>query len=199
VAQQKVKLQRKQEELKKVNRLMKRFLIISDGDDGDDEFFAEEYKKARVKKQTLEKDIKILEQEVSDMETNFAVNHFNNVVEGFEVNQGFDVVKASIHSLLKEIRVGHFKQDKGGYFIIKIEYKRFEDVSIFSSNYQLYKWNWHHYYRSHSITDEEKQDDRELYEYINGEQAQEDFVGYETSSVMHEQVIFTKDELITFN
>jgi hypothetical protein len=198
VETQKTKLESKQIELKKVERQLKRLLLVSDEEE-DDELIAIEYKKARLRKGNLEKDIKSLEQEVNEIESNFAISHFNNVVDGFEIKQSFDVVKASIHSLINEIRVGHFKKDTGGYFIMKVEYRRFEDVSLFTTDYQLYNWYWTQYYRNQHITDREKLGDKELYEYINGDGAPEDFEGYETTSIMHEQIVFSKDELITFN
>lgn len=193
-----LKLENKNAELNQVNNLLKKMLTIVDEAE-DEDLFASRFKQARQRKIKLTKEITDLEKEISEMGSNFAINNFNKLADNFSVDQPFENVKVSIHSLIKEIKIGHFKKAKGGYFIIRLEYKRFEDVSIFTSDYQLMKWNWIQHYRNGFTNSEEKKDDLELFEYLNSSEVPKEFDGYETTSIMHDQIIFTKDEMITFN
>ncbi|QEE50708.1 recombinase family protein [Flavobacterium alkalisoli] len=195
----KLKLANSQEELQKINKRIERMLLVADEVE-DDETFVFQFKKAKEKKTILNSKVKKLKEEISEMESNFSLTHFNNIVEGFEINQGFDTVKASIHSLIESIKVGHFKQEKGGYFILMLEYKHFGDISLFTTNHQLMKWFWAQHHREGFTNKEEEYQDKELYEYLNKEEVPADFSGYESVSIMAgHQVNLSKDELVKFN
>ncbi|PZO23589.1 MAG: hypothetical protein DCE86_17565, partial [Flavobacteriaceae bacterium] len=197
----KSKIERKKGEFKSVSKLLNRLTMIDQDDEieADDDFMAK-YKETRLRKKKLQDDIANLEKELDESDSNFAINHYNNIVDGFTIKQGFDIVKASIHSLIQSIRIGYFKQEKGGYFILRLEYKRFGDVSLFTTNHQLFKWIWAEHHRDGFTNKDDEAQDKELFEYLHGEEAPADFAGFESVSVMAgEQVVLSKDELISFN
>lgn len=58
------------------------------------------------------------------------------------------------------------KESKGGYFLVKIEYRGFEESCMFMTDWQEMKRYRVGYYRSLAITKEDLQNDLDLIKYF---------------------------------
>ena len=132
----------------------------------------------------------------------------NNVIGQYKLTSGFDDTKRVVHSLKKKITIKHNNKEnsKGGYFLIKIEYRGFEESIIFMTDWNALKWHQMGYYRSRAITKEDLQDDKDLLKYwikASGKKIDipKDFIGFEgLGSSKGESIIeLQHDELINFD
>jgi len=158
-------------------------------------------KKIHDQEQTIE----ILENKLIEGDSKSRVIRINNVIGQYKLTSGFDDTKKLVHSLIKKITIKHNNKEKakGGYFLVKIEYRGFEEISMFMTNWQALKWYQIGYYRSRAITKEDLQDDIDLLKYFikaSGKKIDvpKDFVGFEAGGG-GEIVELNKDELIYFD
>jgi len=145
------------------------------------------------------KTILLLENKLIEIESNSRIKRIGNTIDGYKLTSGFDDTKILVHSLIKKITIKHeYNESKSGKYFLKIEYKGFDEISLFMTDWQALKWYWLSNYRERAITDEDLADDRDLFQYLTKTEAPTDFVGFESSS-SGLMIELDKTELINFN
>jgi hypothetical protein len=61
-----------------------------------------------------------------------------------------------VHSLIERINIKHIKEKKGGYFLITIIYKGFDEATIYRTNWTAMDWYW--IQRTSIISNSDKKD-----------------------------------------
>lgn len=179
-----------------------RNLLFDDELENDDDL-KEEYKSAKKKLVDLKKNVEIVQNKILDSGNEIAKRRIENLTDKFEITQSFIEIKKLVHSLIEKIVISHEKEEKGGFFIFKIKYKGFDEVSIFTTNWQALKWHWMNHHRKQAYTEEQLQEDSEFLEgfydlYGITEPIPENFKGLESSSG-GSAIELKKDELIRFD
>lgn len=201
----KQRLNNAEAELEKKKLLKKRLLLFVDDESaGNDEEVLRQFNQVNRDIDNLKYKIDILKEQLQEAE--FAKVKFDTAINEYKLTTGFEDTKRLIHSLIKRIIVKHVKQSSGGIFLIQIDYKGFDERSIFQTDWFSTKWNWLHYYRNTAYTTEQLAEDRDLlratYDFKGIEYSEEEieaFTGYESSSTMYETIELQKDSLISFN
>ena len=163
-----------------------------------------------VKKKIQDNDIIIaeLENRLIERDQKNRTKRIKNTIGKYKLTTGFDETKELVHSLIKKITIQHNNKpdSRGGYFLIKIEYRGFEESIMFMTDWAALKWYQVGYYRSRAITKEDLQDDVDLLKYFikaSGKKIQvpKDFVGFEAyGGGKGESIIeLNPDELIYFD
>jgi site-specific DNA recombinase len=171
----------------------------------DDEEIKERLRTIKKKIHDHEQNIEIIENNLIERDSKNKIARINKVIGQYKLTSGFDDTKALVHSIIKKITIQHNykKEAKGGYFLVKIEYRGFDESSMFMTDWHAMKWYWVGYYRSRAITKEDLQDDIDLLKYFikaSGKKIDvpKDFVGFEAGGG-GEPVELDKDELIYFD
>jgi len=190
------------EGLKKVNvRIRKR---LNDPELEDDDPLFSDYKGNNQKIKSLEKNLLTLENKLIERDKNSRSKRVKNNIEKYKLNTGFEDTRNLVHSLIDKITIGHrYKTTKGGYYLIKIEYKGFDEYSIFKTNWQAMKWYWMGHYASKAVTTDELENDKDILRYFaekKGEKADipEGFEGFEKISGGGALIELKRKELIDF-
>jgi len=174
----------------------------------EDEEIKERLRTIKKKIQDHEQNIEIIENKLIERDSKSRMARVNNVIGQYKLTSGFDDTKRLVHSLIKKITIKHNNKEnsKGGYFLIKIEYRGFEESSTFMTYWQALKWYELGYYRLQAITKEDMQDDKDLLKYwikASGKKIDipKDFIGFEAlGSSKGESIIeLQKNELINFD
>jgi hypothetical protein len=161
-----------------------------------------------VKKKIREQEVSItfLENKLIERDKTNRKKRIQNIIGEYKLTSGFDETKKLIHSLIKKITIKHvIREDtKTGNFIIQIEYKGFDESSIFITDWQALKWYWMSHFRSQAITKEDMDEDTELLKYFikaSGKRIKipSDFIGFKVGSVESEIIELDKKELINFD
>lgn len=184
---------------RKIKKL--RNLLLDDELENDDDL-KEEYKSSKKTLLDIKSNIETVQEKIFDSVNELAKKRVENLTSKFDVNQSFKEVKKLVHSLIEKIIIKHEKEEKGGFFVFQIKYKGFEELSIFTTNWQALKWYWMNHYRKQAYTDEQLQEDREVLEglydfYGIDKPIDENFKGLESSSG-GTSIQLKKDELIKF-
>ena len=152
--------------------------------------------------------LKIIENKLIERDSKNRIAKINKVIGEYKLTSGFDDTKALVHSIIKKITIQHnYRKDaKGGYFLINIEYRGFDESITFLTGWNALKWYQIGYYRSRAITKEDLQDDIDLLKYFikaSGKKIEvpKDFVGFEAyRGGKGESIIeLQQDELINFD
>lgn len=205
----KQQLIKSEDELIKKIKLKNRYLDWQEDETAsDDADLLKKFNQVKRDIDNLKIKIETLKQQI--IESDFAKVKFDRAISEYKLTSGFDDTKRLIHTLIEGITVTHKKLERGGVFFIKIKYKGFEEVSLFTTDWFSINWNWVSYYRNKSMTSEQLEQDREdlisYYEYrgikLSEKELQleiENFDGFESSSMMHETIKLDNDKLVSFN
>jgi hypothetical protein len=174
----------------------------------DDEEIKERLRTVKKKIQDHEQNIEIIENKLIERDSKNRIARINKVIGEYKLTSGFDDTKALVHSIIKKITIQHnYRKDaKGGYFLINIEYRGFDESITFLTGWNALKWYQIGYYRSRAITKEDLQDDIDLLKYFikasgNKIEVPKDFVGFEAYGAGKGESIIElqQDELINFD
>ncbi len=201
------KLKREKKELEKLIKVKnKAYKLLLDPDFEDDETIKTELQTTKKRIKNIEQSIEVLENRLIERDANSRVKRVENTIGKYHLNAGFDDTKRLVHSLINKITIQHNYngESKGGYFLIKIDYKGFDETSIFMTNWQALRWYWMGHYRSQAITKEDLQDDIELLKFMMKEKGKKinipkDFVGFESHSSGGTVIELNSNELIKFD
>ena len=194
------------ETLKKAEK--KAYDRLLDPEFENDEEIKERLRTIKKKIQDHEQNIEIIENKLIERDSKNRIARINKIIGEYKLTSGFDETKALVHSIIKKITIQHNyrKDSKGGYFIIHIEYKGFDESITFLTQWNALKWYQIGYYRSRAITKEDLQDDTDLLKYFikaSGKKIEvpKDFVGSEVyGGGKGESIIELKqNELIYFD
>lgn len=204
----KQQLDKKRKSLIKIDATISRvYKLLFDPDLEDDSVVKEELKKSKSMKENLVEDISVLENKIILNESDNRKNSVKQLIDGFNINTDFESIRQAVHSLIDKITVEHTKEDKTGYYLIKLNYKNFIEESMFLTDYQSLKWHWLTRTVDYATNAEELQDDIDIANYLlskHGEhetilKKEPNFQGFKTLSSDYETIKFTKDELIHFD
>jgi DNA invertase Pin-like site-specific DNA recombinase len=203
----KKKLNREKKELEKLARIEKNaYKHLLDPDFENDDLIKEEIKSTKQKIKGKEQTIEILENRLIERDANSRTKMINNTIGKFHLDADFNQTKRLIHSLIKRITIQHYLKpnSKGGYFLINIEYRGFDESSTFMTDWQALKWYWMGHYRSQAITKDDIEDDTELLRYFadkSGKELEvpEEFVGFESYSSGGTLIQLNPEEFIYFD
>jgi hypothetical protein len=174
----------------------------------DDEEIKERLRTVKKRIQDNEQNIEIIENKLIERNSKNRITRVNKIIDKYKITTGFDETKALVHSIIKKITIQHnYREDaKGGYFLIKIEYKGFDESITFLTGWNALKWYQIGYYRSRAITKEDLKDDIDLLKYFikaSGKKIEvpKDFVGFEAlGGGKGDSIIELKqDEIIYFD
>ena len=181
---------------------------LLDPDFQNDEVIKEKLKSTKKEIKDNKQTIEILENQLIERDENSRIKRINNTMNTYQLDASFDDTKRLVHSLIKKITIKHNYNlnSKGGNFLILVEYRGFDESSMFMTTWQANKWYLTGYKRSKAITKEDLEEDIDLYEFLieqSGKKAKvpENFEGFEASSSSANQSIIElkKDELINFD
>lgn len=181
---------------------------LLDPDFADDETIKERLKAIKKKVHDTDELIMELENKLIERDQKNRTRRVKNIIGKYKLTTGFDDTKELVHSLIKRITIQHNTKNnsKGGYFLVKIEYKGFEESIMFTTDWTALKWYQVGYYRLQAITKDDLQEDIDLLKYFieaTGKEIQvpKDFVGFEAyGGGKGEPIIeLTPDELIYFD
>ena len=203
----KTKLSREKKELEKLARIEKNaYKHLLDPDFENDDVIKKEIKATKQKIKAKEQTIEILENRLIERDANSRIKRINNTIGKFHLDADFSETKRLIHSLIKRITIQHYLKpnSKGGYFLIKIEYRGFDESSTFMTDWQALKWYWMGHYRSQAITQEDLDEDTEVLRYFADKSGKElkvpeDFTGFESYSAGGTLIQLNPEEFIYFD
>lgn len=201
------KLDKARVEIEKKTKLKRKYLLMfEDAELESDSALLERYKKVKKDIEILTDNIAELENQVRESDNEFAVNRLKNAVGTFQITTSFNDTKKMVHSLVEKITIKHSAEDKGGFFVVELKYKGFDESSLFSTNWQAMKWNWITYYRGLAITPEQLLEDIEETKGILALQGitidDKDFEGFqgtESITYKHNSITLQKEKLIKFD
>ena len=172
------------ETLKKAEK--KAYDRLLDPEYEDDDEIKERLRTIKKKIQDHEQNIEIIENKLIERDSKNRIARVNKIIGEYKLTSGFDETKALVHSIIKKITIQHnYRKDaKGGYFLIHIEYRGFDESITFYTDWNALKWYQIGYYRSRAITKEDLQDDTDLLKYFirtSGKKIEvpKDFMGFE--------------------
>ncbi len=127
--------------------------------------------------------IDILENRLIERSGQNRLKRVENILGQYHLDAGFDETRRLVHSLIKRITIKHEPNKRSGNFLVQIEYRGFDEQSIFMTNWQALNWYCLSYYRSRAITKEDLKEDKELARYLlksagKSTKLPKDFVGY---------------------
>lgn len=178
----------------------KAYDLLFDPDFAEDSTFKDRLKAIKTKINEQVKSIDLIENKLIAEKSSSRVSRVKNVIGEYKLTSDFTTTKRLIHSLIKTIKIRHEinYELKKGYFYVTIEYRGFDEVSLFMTDWQALKWYWLSHYRARASGDEELSDDKELFKFLTKSDAPADFSGFTTlgSGLIIE---LNKKELITFD
>ena len=182
----------------------KAYSLLLDSDFTDDTRIKDELKKLKNSQKSLSEDIKIIEDKIIIQTTDARKQRVQRLIDNFSLNGDFESIKHAVHSLVEKITIKHTKNERSGYYLIKIKYRHFDEYSFFITDWQAMDWQWISRYRSQATSDEELQEDRDLAEYLivtagNKYEQDIDFKGFESIGNMHETIKLKKEDLVHFD
>jgi site-specific DNA recombinase len=204
----KVELVKQQSVLKKIDQRIENLRnLLMDSDLQSDDKIKEAYKDTKKNKENLIQKIDLIQNQLFEAENNVAKTRLKNSIGNYKINTSFESTKKLIHSIIEKITIKHNKLTKGGFFTIMIDYKGFEESSIFFTDWQAMEWSWSSRYRTKAITKEDLKEDFESLKYllakkgidINDIKEANGFKGFETTEGGLGMIVLKKEELIDFN
>ena len=101
---------------------------------------------------------------ISSLSLNQRKARLDKVFREFDYKMNFDQIKESIHSIVEFLKVKHSPDER--LFFVQVQYKGFDETSVFVSDHQLNKWVNMSHYKTVPKTEEDKQRDNDLFDYL---------------------------------
>ncbi|MGD0582631.1 MAG: recombinase family protein [Bacteroidales bacterium] len=163
----KEKISKEKKELEYLQRAEeKAYKNLADPDFEDDEKIKEGLKTTKRKIKEKENAIDILENRLIEKSGQSRMERVENILGQYHFDAGFDETRKLVHSIIKRITIKHEPNKNSGNFLIKIEYRGFDESCIFMTNWQALNWYCLSYYRSRAISKEDLKEDKELARYL---------------------------------
>lgn len=175
------------------------------GDLEDDDLIINYYVNAKKQVTKLKEDITELKLESQQLQDDEALSNLEERFKNFDIKSDFLTIKEAVHSIIEKITILSDK-DKNNqlYYIIKIEYKGFNQTSIFLTVRPFKKWSHLSEVRDEP-TQQELQDDIELTEFIYGIKISKDKYhlhksdSYSNNPEFMSNIVLDKSDIINFN
>jgi len=99
----------------------------------EDEEIKERLRTIKKKIQYHEQNGEIIENKLIERDSQSRVARVNDVIGQYRLTSGFDDTKKLVHALIKKITIKHNPKEngKGGYFLVHIEYRGFDESITF--------------------------------------------------------------------
>ena len=88
-----------------------------------------------------------IERQANSNKSNIKTRIFNQIdsinplkLSKDKIELNFDQVKKAVHTIVDWISIKHFKQEKGGYFLIKLKIADIDEYLFFKTDWSLIKW-----------------------------------------------------------
>jgi len=204
----KQQLDKKRKSLAKIEATITRvYKLLFDPELKEDYVIKEELRKSKNAKESIEEDIKVLENKIFVFESDNRKNRVKQLIDDFSINADFESIRKVVLSLVNKITVNHSIVDNKGYYFVKINYKNFIEESMFMTDYQSLKWYWMSRSVEYATNAEELQDDIDSANFIlkqHGElrsitELDPNFKGFKTNTSPFGIIKFNKEELIHFD
>lgn len=199
------KISKEKKELEFLRRAEeKAYKNLADPDFEDDERIKEGLKTTKRKIKEKENTVDILENRLIEKSGQNRMKRVENILGQYHFDAGFDETRRLVHSIIKRITIKHEPNKKSGNFLVQIEYRGFDENSMFMTNWQAMKWYWLSHHRKGAITKEDLEDDKDLWNYLNNTSGKDgkipsDFKGYTVTSTKSDIIELNADELIYFD
>lgn len=183
----KEKISKEKKELEYLRRAEeKAYKNLADPDFEEDEKIKESLKTTKRKIKEKENAIDILENRLIERSGQNRLKRVENILGQYHLDAGFDETRRLVHSIIKRITIKHEPNKRSGNFLVQIEYRGFDEQSIFITNWQALNWYCLSYFRSRAITKEDLKEDKELAKYLlksagKPTKLPKDFVGFAAS------------------
>jgi len=173
------------------------------GEHSDDKYILKEYENAKKQLSKLELELKIAKIKIYDATNSEGLINYNKIHNEFDINSDFETIKKAVTSIIESVTIeSNVDSDNKLYFLIKIDYKEFNEYSIFTVQRPYEKWLYLNKTKTEP-TREELQDDIDALEFAydmkipkeNYHIYQQEF--YSESNFA--PVTIAKNELIDFN
>ena len=145
----KEKLNKEKEELTKNQKAEQRaYDILLDPDFEDDETLKIRLKKIKKNITNYAQAVDILENKIIEKESGSRVEKLKALTKDINVNIGFDKLKELTHSIVQKLTIEHnYDENNKGYYLLKIEYKNFDDYNVYKTDWKALEWIWLGQYR----------------------------------------------------
>jgi site-specific DNA recombinase len=138
--------------------------LLRNPDLSDDKSIIDDYLKTKNYLESLTTKIDEIKNVISDLATNKRQIKIDKIFQEFDFKMNFEQIKESIHGIVENITIKHLPEQK--LFMVQLDYKGFEERSIFITNYKLMNWSTLHHYEVVTRTEQDKQDDSEQFDYL---------------------------------
>ena len=170
----------------------------------DSDTFIESYINSKKKLEAIENHLKSLISHLAEVENESRNYRTKSTIESYTQDIEFEELKKLIHSLVEKIVIHHTKQPKSGFFLIQIKYRYYLEYSTFLTNWSAMQWSWYNHYRGTAYSAEQLDEDYRLALYLAAKSgkkvlAKEDFLGFESTSIMAEHITLNAEELLKFD
>lgn len=196
--------EKKEAEILKLKKRVIHFEKLLKNPDLNIETFTSDYLASSKKLKQFEAELEQLIQQIAEVENSSRNKRTKKLIESYTEDVEFDELKRLVHSLIERIDISHVKEASSGYHALIIKYRNYDERSTFYTNWQAMKWQWYNHYRGSALTQEDLDEDYELEKYMAKKQGRKpvpkkSFVGYATSTMMHEDIILNPDEIQHFD
>lgn len=153
------------DELVSIERSLKRLSkLIKDPDLAEDENFIQDYKNQKTRQKSISDQIAHLKLKKVEVEDENRNERTKSLLQQYTSDISFEEIKRLVHSLIESITLEHHKEEKRGFYGISIKYRYYDEVSVFTTNWDAKKWNWQNYYRSQANNQEQLEEDMSVIE-----------------------------------
>ncbi len=149
------------EMLKAKNHL---YTLLIDPELSEDNSIKKDYLKVQKDLESLKNEINGLKTTMSVFSTTQRKARLDKIFKEFDYQLNFEQIKQSVHAIIEKITVNHLPGQK--VFLVQINYRGFDEQSVFASDHQQMKWSNMSHYQVVSRTPEDKKDDEDLIDYF---------------------------------
>jgi DNA invertase Pin-like site-specific DNA recombinase len=140
------------------------YTLLKDPDLSEDLSIKKDYLKAQKDSETLNDEINVLKNTISLLSTTQRKARLDKIFKEFDYQLNFEQIKQAVHAIIEKITVNHLPGQK--VFLVQINYRGFDEQSVFASDHQQMKWTNMSHYQVVPRTLEDKKDDEDLFDFF---------------------------------
>ncbi len=140
------------------------YKLLKNPDLAKDEDITKDYVKAKNDMDSLFREIDEVQNTISNLSVTQRRARLDKIFGEFDYKMNFDQIKKAVHGLVQKIIVKHMPDQK--LFLVQINYKGFDEQSVFAVTHQLNQWVNLSYYQVVPRTTDDKQMDNDLFDYF---------------------------------
>jgi hypothetical protein len=140
------------------------YTLLTDPELSEDKSIKKDYLKVQKDSETLNDEINVLKNTISLLSTTQRKARLDKIFKEFDYQLNFKQIKQAVHAIIEKITVNHLPNQK--VFLVQINYRGFDEQSVFATDHQQMKWINMSHYQVVSRTPEDKKDDEDLIDYF---------------------------------